>query len=124
MKFYWYEFPALPPTMNWKDSIPPLAPYNLISEKTINGIKLEWTKPDSAKDGEFPKYYLIYRFENDEEINLDDPTKILKLILADHLSFYDKVSWTGRTCTTYVVTSLDRTWNESKQYALTEIINN
>ena len=121
MKYSWYKFPSLPPVMNWKDSIPPFAPTNLKSERTNEGIKLEWNKPDSAEDGEFPQYYLVYRFDESDEINLDDPMKILKLIPADQTDFIDTGSLDTESRIIYIVTSLDRLWNESTQYALIKI---
>jgi uncharacterized lipoprotein YddW (UPF0748 family) len=121
MKFFWYEFPALLPEMNWKDSIPPLAPVNLKSEKIIDGIKLKWSEPDSARDGEYPRYYLIYCFKEDEDINLGDPTKIINLIPAVQTIYIDKRLYSGKRGNIYIVSSLDRLWNESRQFSITKI---
>ena len=121
MKFFWYEFQALPPVMCWKDSVPPLEPIGLKSQKINEGIKLEWSKPDSAEDGEYPSYYLIYRFNENDKINLDDPSKILKLIPPEQTGFIDDQIFSRKSHVIYIVTSLDRLWNESRKYAITII---
>jgi uncharacterized lipoprotein YddW (UPF0748 family) len=114
MKLSWYKFPAVPPIMNWKDSIPPLPPKDLHNEIIGDSIKIAWQKPDTAEDGEYPFYFLIYRFNSNEEINLNDATKILSIIPGNKTEILFKRENNPGEGVAYVITSLDKLWNESK----------
>jgi hypothetical protein len=47
-----FKYPALVPTMPWKDRIPPLSPKSLKATLLSKGIELTWDKPDAASDGD------------------------------------------------------------------------
>ncbi len=101
------QYPALPPAMRWIDSIAPQAPIlTLKSEPT--GAKLEWQNPTKTKE---PLKYVVYRFPAGEAINTERADRILSIQQGS--SFIDVSSSKSKPCT-YVVTALDRTWNESK----------
>ena len=55
--------------------------------------------------------YVVYRFNNKEKVNLNDPSKIVA-ITRD--CFYKLPYENGKTKYRYVVTALDRLNNESK----------
>ena len=55
--------------------------------------------------------YVVYRFENKEKVNLDDPSHIVS-ITRD--TFYKLPYEDGKTKYRYIVTALDRLHNESK----------
>ncbi len=111
LKANFYRYPALPPTMAWKDNVPPLAPQNLTITDRPQNITLTWTAAPAAKDGDKARYYAVYRFEDNEAIDLDDPRHFLTFC-------YSGTTTTDRTAQknksyTYVVTALDRLHNES-----------
>lgn len=94
---------AIPPTMEWLDRRAPGAPDLQIQTKG-NKVVLKW-QPASEEDG---LRYAVYRFSNNERIDIDRADKLISL--QPSTSFTDEDG--GRY--TYVVTALDRTWNESK----------
>lgn len=115
-----YKFPAIPPTMPWIDSIPPLPPKNLAANGNAVSIVLTWEKPDTAYDGDLPKYYIVYRSEGEDTIDINNPKYIRKIIPIDTTSFIDVFSVQFNKKYTYIVTSLDRLHNESVPSAKVE----
>jgi uncharacterized lipoprotein YddW (UPF0748 family) len=62
LKQFKYQTLAIPPTMRWKDSIPPNPPQGLLIRKlTSDSWQLVWFNPEPASDGQKPDYYVIYR---------------------------------------------------------------
>ncbi len=113
-----YKYPALPPTMPWKDSIPPFPPKDLVMQFDTSGISLSWEKPEIASDGDRARAYVIYRFDSIDSINLDDPSKIVQIVNASKTRYRDNFSMKENKQVVYVVTSLDKLFNESKEYAM------
>lgn len=109
---HFYKYAALPPTMPWKDNVPPRPPQALSINDTPKGVELNWKTPVVSKDGETATYYAIYRFDANELPNLNDPRSIIGFC-------YDKQGWwADRTIVQgkkyiYAVTALDRLHNES-----------
>ena len=97
------RFPALPPAMKWIDSIPPEPPV-----VTAHSSSLKWTVTNPSKE---PLKYVVYRFAAKEPIDLERSDRILSV--QQEAEFTDNDARQNRHCT-YVVTALDRTWNESK----------
>ena len=56
--------------------------------------------------------YVVYRFVNNEKVDLERNDKILSI--QQGMEFTDADAKKYKQCT-YVVTALDRTWNESKE---------
>jgi len=109
------EFPywSLPPAMPWKDSIPPMAPFDLSAFASASSISLSW-QADTTEQLSF----VIYRF-SDEEIGWGNVLRILGLTGRNVTSFVDDVPVAGPA--TYVVSSVDRLGNESAVGAILEI---
>jgi uncharacterized lipoprotein YddW (UPF0748 family) len=110
-----YFYPALPPTMPWKDNIPPSAPENVQIKKVNDlGILITWDSPITpAKDGDEPNAFLVYRFDKNEKINLDNPSKIIAMVRNEGMLSYTDKTYDSSVSYVYVVTSLDRLSNES-----------
>jgi uncharacterized lipoprotein YddW (UPF0748 family) len=104
-----YRYPAFPPLMLWKDSIPPLPPINLTAKRDDKSVNLKWEKPETAEDNEEPFYYVIYRFEDDEEIDLNNVKAIIHQ--TKNINWRDRNLPVGKI--TYVISSMDRLHNES-----------
>ncbi len=117
----YYKYPALIPTMSWKDTIPPLEPKNLNAKVEENSIKLEWNKPDKASDGDTALKYVIYKFDFPRQVNLEDAWHILKVQNSDETSFIDSTVGIENHEITYVVTALDRMNNESKPVVISPL---
>lgn len=109
----WYKNIALPPTMEWIDSIPPIKPENVHLVETKSGLLIDWNMPDAATDSEFPNYYLVYKFNSKNEIDLDKPEHIIAKILNKKTSYFNFNLNENDKNAIYVITSVDRLHNES-----------
>ncbi|HXI00081.1 MAG TPA: family 10 glycosylhydrolase [Sphingobacteriaceae bacterium] len=107
-----YQYPALVPIMKWLDSVPPNAPSNLLAVAENGQTKLTWRAPAPAFDGDNAYGFVVYRFNNNEAVNLLDPKYILKINFDATTSFTDITAQRGKTYT-YAVTAIDRLKNES-----------
>ena len=101
------RYPALLPAMPWIDSIPPAAPVLKLKTETT-GNMLQWQENNPQKE---PIRYVVYRFVNNEPVNLERTDRIAAI--QQEVSFTDADSKKYKHCS-YVVTALDRLWNESK----------
>jgi len=108
----YYKYPALPPPMLWLDSIPPNPPINFTATVVNNNVALKWAAPLPAKDKEPVYGYVIYRFDGNEKVNIEDPKYILHIQYNDSTFYSDDSVKKGNTYL-YVVTALDRLKNES-----------
>jgi uncharacterized lipoprotein YddW (UPF0748 family) len=110
-----YRYPALQPTMPWMGTAKPSKPLNLREDKFLNlprlrKAKIKWDYPDQEED---VYGYVVYRFEENEPVNLEQAKNILRISFDESaLSFHDKTAKRGRSYQ-YVVTSIDRLKNES-----------
>ena len=106
---YWC-LPALQPTMPWIDDKGPNKVRKLkvveIDDKKI----LFWTAPKGDKWYDVAVKYVVYRFDKDEEVNLEDPAKIVAITSDTHFELPEQPRKTRHT---YIVTALDRLQNES-----------
>ena len=109
-----YKYPALPPQMPWRDDIMPNQPQQFSAEAMPDGVHLKWNHPAKAKDGETASGYVIYRFEEGEEIGILDPKNILRISFEDFTSYIDTNAEKGKRYN-YLITALDRLKNESEQ---------
>ena len=116
MKNDWYKNIALPPTMSWLDSVSSVKPENVHVVETSSGVLIDWNLPNAAIDGEFPNYYLVYKFCSKEKINLSQPENIVAKVLNNKTSYFN-LNENDKNCV-YVVTSVDRLHNESEGVVL------
>ena len=78
--------------------------------ETSDGPVLFWTAPKARKELDKATQYVVYRFEKDQEINLDDPRNIVAITRR---SFINLPYRDGSTQYIYVVTALNRLQRES-----------
>lgn len=113
LKQNFYRYPALPPPMLWLDSVAPNVPRGFsVTKIAPRTVQLTWEAPLLARDKEPVYGYVIYRFEGDEKINLDDPKNILRINYNTGTVFNDNTVQPGRTYL-YVISAIDRLKNES-----------
>lgn len=109
-----YKYKALLPIMNWKDTIPPNPP-NSVRYTTLSGnrIKLIWDLPQFASDGDTAKRYAVYRFttSNPQASDLANSSNIMNIEGLRESTIPAPPNPTQTYY--YVVTSLDRNYNES-----------
>ncbi|MEN0054791.1 MAG: family 10 glycosylhydrolase [Mucilaginibacter sp.] len=113
LKNNYYHYPALPPLMLWRDSIAPNPPRELIVKNNNGLVTLTWEPPVSAQDNEVVYGYVIYRFNKNETVDIDDPKYILHIQYDPSCSYEDRNTVKGKTYL-YVITSIDRLKNESE----------
>ena len=108
--------------MSWKDQINPNPVQNFRFNKiSPNGpYALVWDKPLPAPDGDSAYRYVLYRFTTPSitQNDLDNPANILK-IEPQRYSFPSDPPGSGPYY--FVVTSLDRNWNESTMSNVVQI---
>ncbi len=119
----YYRYKALPPVMNWIDTIPPNTPpnvtYNRIAGTGVAGFT--WDLPPVAADGDTAFRYVVYRFEdqNIQPEDLDDPANIFE-VEGKRLSMPAAPGQsTGNAY--FVITALDRMSNESDMSAIVTV---
>jgi uncharacterized lipoprotein YddW (UPF0748 family) len=98
---------SFPPLMKWLDSIPPEAPI-VKAIPSSEGTLLKW---DAINPKNETLRFAIYRFVNNEPVNINRNDKIISLLKGKE--FLDADANKYKKCT-YIVTALDRLWNESK----------
>jgi uncharacterized lipoprotein YddW (UPF0748 family) len=116
-----YRYIAINPIMDWKDIIPPNPIQNLRFEKLANGqAGLKWDLPQTASDGDSAYRYVVYRFDNSNisSNDLDSSQNIIN-VEGSRQSIPD-VPPSGVGHSYFVVTALDRNYNES---SMSEILN-
>jgi len=110
LRSYYYKYPALHPAGNKFDQIPPQSVKNLIYIKNKNNsISLTWNAPIAKQEMDKASYFVVYKFNSQGEINLEDPRSIVSITRETH---YDIPPKTPHKF--YVVTAFDRCHNESR----------
>ena len=108
----YHQYPALQPVAPTMSQDAPGKVRKVMCLETTDGHVLFWTpsKYNKKKIFEKPVKYVIYRFDKDEEINIEDPSRIITITdrLFINLPYKD-----GATEYVYVVTALNRLQVES-----------
>lgn len=114
LKNHFFRTPALPPTMPWLDNVAPNHPLLVEVQILQRSVALKWESPPAAKDGEIASGYVIYRFNEGDRMDTDNPKNILKISFDPSMTSYrDETVERGKRYT-YLVTALDRLRNESE----------
>ena len=107
----YHKYPALPPVFDFMDNEAPAKVRKMKPVWTEDGYILFWTAPKYKEEMTRAVQYVVYRFNDKEKVNIDDPSHIVA-ITRDN--FYKLPYEDGKTKYRYVVTALDRLHNESK----------
>lgn len=107
----YHKYPALPPVFDFMDNEAPAKVRKMKPVWTEDGYILFWTAPKYKEEMNRAVQYVVYRFNDKEKVNIDDPSHIVT-ITRDN--FYKLPYEDGKTKYRYVVTALDRLHNESK----------
>lgn len=113
LRYDLYKFKALPPPMLWIDNVPPQAPQNVRAQGSGSQVSLSWTLPKPAADNEQPYGYVVYRFNEGEEVNLARARNIIHISFDGKAPFFTDLKVRSGVRYTYAVTTIDRLKNES-----------
>lgn len=112
LKRHYHRYPALIPAYTQLHNRPPKEVSKLKAEWTPQGYMLHWQAEQSPTNPELAAYFVVYRFDVKEPIDLNDPAKIVAITRDRHyLMPYDR----GKRKYRYVVTAVDRFHNESEK---------
>lgn len=111
LKAEYHKYPALPPVFDFMDNEAPDKVRKVKPVWTADGYLLFWTEPKYRNEMNRAVQYVIYRFDNKEEVDIEDPSHI---VAVTPNTFYKLPYDNGKTKYRYVVTALDRLHNESK----------
>lgn len=106
----YHRYPALQPRMTFKDKTAPKKVKGAKVIRTAEGPVLVWIPNETKDEMQRQVRYVVYRFAKGEKINTDDPGHIVAITSQPFLALpYEQ----GAKRYTYIVTALDRMWNES-----------
>lgn len=97
---------ALPPTMPWLDNDAPPAP-TLRTEPDKGGLLLKWFGENPLQE---PLRFVVYRFGANDKIDLNRAEHIVAIVQEPQ---YLDAAIAQHPNSKYVVTAMDRLWNES-----------
>ena len=107
----YHKYPALPPVFDFIDNEAPAKVRKMKPVWTEDGYILFWTAPKYKEEMNRAVQYVVYRFNDKEKVNIDDPSHSVAI---PRDNFYKLPYEDGKTKYRYVVTALDRLHNESK----------
>lgn len=111
LKRNYHRYPALIPAYTHMHDRAPKKVKKLKTEWTADGYLLHWKADQSPTNPELASYFVVYRFEEKEPIDLSNSAKIVKITRETrYLMPYDN----GSKKYYYIVTAVDRFHNESK----------
>ena len=113
LKQNYHRYPALIPAYTNMSKKKPEEIKEIIMTPTTKGVQLSWeTKQNKAKP-EAPTYFVVYRFQEREKINLNSSHHIVSITPAANY-LIKKEDFDGKTYQ-YVITTVNRFHNESKK---------
>jgi uncharacterized lipoprotein YddW (UPF0748 family) len=113
LRLFFYQKPALLPTMPWRDNVAPLPPTAVHAVRYADdSVVINWTRPPAASNElDKAKRFVVYR-STDPAVNIEDANNILTITVNDTTAFNDQ-SVAPNTTYYYKVTAIDRFHNES-----------
>ena len=107
----YHRAPALIPAYTNMRKKAPRAVKYLLTEWNNGEYILHWNAKQDPKKPQYAHYFVVYRFDERETIDLDNPQKIVAITQDLYIPLsYDK----GERTYKYVVTPMDRYHNEGK----------
>ena len=107
----YHKYPALPPVFDFMDNVPPGKVRKVKKVWMPDGYMLFWTAPKAKTEMDRAVQYVVYRFDSNEKIDIDDPSHIVAITRDNFIKLpYSN----GKTKYRYAVTALDRLQNESR----------
>jgi uncharacterized lipoprotein YddW (UPF0748 family) len=115
-----YQYPALQPQMIWLGESSPKPPLSMHALQLNKQVHLKWAYAQKQPANVYG--YVIYRFKNNEKVDVDQPQNIVKISYDKSLrSYTDTTAQTGAKYK-YVITAIDRLKNEGVPSKTTQLI--
>jgi uncharacterized lipoprotein YddW (UPF0748 family) len=106
LRTIYQRYPALIPAYTDLDAV---APEPVASVK-VSGKGLSWKPVETDDVLQQPHFYVVYRFDADETVDLSQSSHIVKITRDTHYHPAERRNGRHR----YVVTVVDKCWNESE----------
>ncbi|MEA4841368.1 MAG: family 10 glycosylhydrolase [Bacteroidales bacterium] len=111
LRSVYHKYPALYPADNRYDQVPPKNITNLIYINDTNRhLHLSWKAPIAKQEMDKAVYFVVYRFDSQGDINLEDSRNIVSVTRTAQY----EIPKNTPPHKVYVVTALDRCHNESQ----------
>lgn len=111
LKRNYHRYPALIPAYTHLHDRAPKEVGKLKTEWTPQGFMLHWKAEQSATNPELARYFVVYRFDAKEPVDISNPAKIVSVTPHTYYMLpYNK----GKNKYRYVVTAVDRFHNENR----------
>jgi len=109
-----FRYPALLPPISWRDSTAPNPVQNLqyATVEAWGRAGLNWQRPTTAADGDSASRYVVYRFDHDA-FGADELKNPKNILSVEGKRFTIPPEPQDQGPYYFVVTALDRNWNES-----------
>lgn len=107
----YHKYPALVPAFDFIDKKAPGKVRKVKGVWTEDGYILFWTAPKAKTEMDKARWYVVYRFDSKEKVDIDDPSHI---VAVTPNTYYKLPYVDGKTKYRYVITALDRLNNESR----------
>jgi hypothetical protein len=112
LKADYHRYPSLIPAYTHMHNRSPKEVGKLKTEWTKEGYMLRWQAEQDEMNPELARYFVVYRFEKNEQADINNPAKIVTITMDTSILLpYEK----GNDKFKYVVTAVDRFHNESKK---------
>ncbi|MDD3908329.1 MAG: hypothetical protein PHF34_08970, partial [Bacteroidales bacterium] len=111
LRSVYHKYPALYPADNRYDQVPPKNITNLIYINDTNRhLHLSWKAPIAKQEMDKAVYFVVYRFDSQGDINLEDPRNIVSVTRTAQY----EIPKNTPPHKVYVITAFDRCHNESQ----------
>ncbi|MDR1645253.1 MAG: family 10 glycosylhydrolase [Tannerellaceae bacterium] len=114
LKRHYHRYPALLPAYTRLQKRSPGKVKTLQSEDS-EGLRLHWNATLNPDDARSAHYFVIYRFDRKEKIDLSNPARIIGITRQTSYRLNNQTETPAR----YVVTAVNRFHNESKGVRIT-----
>ena len=111
----YFNHPALPPKMEWKDNQAAPAPRNLQQQISGGALTLNWETGDNSGYNDAAWRYIIYKWPKSAFFDPDDPSQIAAFVAASEDLTYSDSDYASYD---FGIAALDRLSNESRMVML------
>jgi uncharacterized lipoprotein YddW (UPF0748 family) len=109
----YYKYFALTPQIKVNDQSVPPPPFNPAYQNVKGQILLNWHKQGISINKDTASYFVIYRFDEHDKIDISHNDKIAAVLYGTENNWLDTQRVNNPQQITYVITSLDQSGNES-----------